>query len=420
MLLAVQGAMAQTAAPSVELYGTIDLALGHVAHSLSTDGNYANTINAYNASAVAKVPNSVTGMINGGIDSSRWGLRGGEDLGGGFKVFYTLESGFNPQTGVLSNSAASLASNSPNSTTVSSNGSQNGQLFNRQASVGLADDKLGSIAFGRVYNTIYDVAVDYDPLYRSQTFSVLGESSAIGGGGGISENARLDNSVKYKVKLGSVNVGALYKFGGVAGNASAGSGYVLNVGYDEGPFGIQGVYEAFTDSLKGATSSVAGEVGVTNYDETAFIVAAKYRFGQATLKGGYESYTLKVPSDPVAAIGATYYGYTIASAANFSGANQTTAIWFIGGDYGFTPAINLALGVYDQNPKASSDGKQLDGNIYSYAALLDYHFSKRTDVYSGWLYSSYKGANYSAPFIKTAGGDNASNYIFAFGIRTKF
>ncbi len=98
-------------------------------------------------------------------------------------------------------------------------------------------------------------------------------------------------------------------------------------------------------------------------------------------------------------------------AANFSAADQTTDVWFFGGDYNFTPALNLAVGFYDQNPKASSDNKQLDGNIYTYSALLDYHFSKRTDVYGGIMYSQYKGANYSAPFVS----DNSTNYVTAFG-----
>jgi predicted porin len=117
MLLAANGTFAQTAGQSsVELYGIIDVAVGRVANSLSTDPNYGNTINAYSATK-ATVNNSVTGLINGGIQASRWGIRGTEDLGGGVKAFYTLESGFNAQDGALSNAAASLAANSPKATT---------------------------------------------------------------------------------------------------------------------------------------------------------------------------------------------------------------------------------------------------------------------------------------------------------------
>jgi predicted porin len=287
----------------------------------------------------------------------------------------------------------------------------------------LSDKTLGTVTFGRTYNLIYDVVADYDPVQQAQTFSPLGASNSIGGGGGLSEDTRVDNSIKYRNKFGDVNVGALYKFGGIAGNTSAQSAYALNVGYESGPFGIQGVYEEFTDALKGASSTVAATPGinVTNYNTSAYFIAAKYSFGQATVRGGYESFTLKAPSDTLASIGVTsYYGYAIANlaaaSANFTSAEQTTDVWFIGGDYNFTPALNLAVGFYDQNPKASSDSKQLNGNIYSYSALLDYHFSKRTDVYGGVLYSQYKGADYTAPFA----ADNGNNYVVALGIRTKF
>jgi len=421
LLLSANGAFAQSINnSSVELYGILDVAVGRVADSLSTSGDYGSTVNAYQATK-ATVNNSVTGMINGGIQASRWGIRGSEDLGGGLQAFYTLESGFNGQDGALSNSAASLAQNSPKASSVSSDGSLDGQLFNRQAFVGISDSRFGSVAFGRNYNPIYNAVTDYDPVQQAQLFSPLGASNSIGGGGGVSENARLDDSINYKNKFGPVSVGLLYKLGGVAGNNAAQSGYALNLGYEQGPFSVEGVYEAFTDVLKASTSTVAGDINVTNYNTTAYFVAAKYVFGQATLKGGYESYTLKAPSDSLVSLGVTtLFGYSLGNAtsasANFSSADQTTDLWFIGGDYNFTPAIDLSIGFYDQNPKASSDLKQLNGNIYSYSALLDYHFTKRTDVYTGFLYSQYKGADYSAPFAV----DNSNNSVFAVGIRTKF
>ena len=420
MLVAANSAFAQTSGSSVELYGILDVAVGHVENSLTADGNFPNTVSVLSATSATGVPNSVTGMINGGIQGSRWGIRGSEDLGGGLKAIFTLESGFNGQDGVVSNAAASLAANpSKGVTTTSSNSSLDGQLFNRQAWVGLSDASLGTITFGRNYNPIYDIAVDYDPVQDAQLFSPLGVSSTIGGGGGVSEDTRLDNSIKYKNTIGAFNFGGLYKLGGVAGSTSAESGYVLNLGYEDGPFGIKAAYSNFTDALKtGATAgTVGGTVSATNYDATAFFIAAKYNFGNFNLKGGYETYTLKAPSDLLTTANvSSVFGYTLSALTNFASADQTTDVWFVGGDYSFTPALNLALGFYDQNPKQSNDLKQHDGNIYSYSALLDYHFTKRTDVYTGWLYSQYKGDQYTLPVAN----DNSSNYVFAVGIRTKF
>jgi predicted porin len=431
LMLASGGAFAQSAGTSsVELYGILDAAVGHIDYSLSGDSNFPATVNPVSATKSASVTNSVNGMFNGGIQDSRWGIRGSEDLGGGMKAFFTLESGFNIGSGSLNNGAAALANNSPKASTVSANTSLDGQLFNRQAFVGLSMDGAGSLAFGRNYAPFFDILVNYDPVQLAQLFSPLGFSGTIGGGGGISEDTRIDNSIKYKNKIGDVNFGALYKVGGVSGSSSANSAFTANVGYEAAGFGIQAAYEQFTDGMKTSTSAVAGEINVTTYDTTAWLLAAKYNFGDFTVRGGYETYTLKKPSDSFASLGLTsLYGYTVANAgaasATFSGADQTTDVWFIGGDWNITPALNLALGFYDQNAKRSDDyvanatnptpkTGQADGNIYSYSALLDYHFSKRSDVYAGVMYSQYKGDQWSSAVY------NDSNYIAAVGIRHKF
>jgi len=428
LLLATNGAFAQSAGTnSVEVYGVIDAAVGHMEYSLSADSNFPATVNPLSATKTT-VNSAVNGMFNGGIQDSRWGIRGSEDLGGGMKAFFTLESGFNVNSGALNNGTAALASNSPAAHTVSANTSLNGQLFSRQAFVGLSDATLGSIAVGRNYAPFFDIAVGYDPVQDAQLFSPLGFSGTLGGGGGVSEDTRVDNSVKYKNKIGDVNVSLLYKFGGTAGNSSAQSGFAGQVGYEAGPLGIQVAYEQFTDALKTTNSTVAGDIGVTDYDTTAWMIAGKYSFGDLTIRGGYETYTLKSPSDSMAALGLTsLYGYPIdpAKAVTFSQADQKTDIWFIGGDFNFSPSLNLALGFYDQNPKQSDDYVpvttstlpkvgQATGNIYSYSALLDYHFTKRTDVYAGLMYSQYKGDNYPSSVY------NSSNYITAIGLRTKF
>jgi GBP family porin len=421
MLLAANGAFAQTASStSVELYGILDVAVGRVENSLNTDPNFPASVNPVSATSSAKIQNSVTGMFNGGISDSRWGIRGSEDLGGGMKAVFTLESGINLPSGNLNNGTDYLASNSPNATSAGANTSLNGQLFNRQAFAGLSDAKLGTITFGRNYAPIFDICVNYDPVQNAQLFSPLGFSGAYGGGGGVSEDTRIDNSVKYKNTIGAINVGALYKFGGIAGSNSAQSGYALNAGYDDGAFGVQAAYESFKDALKTGVSTVAGDISLTNYDTSAYFIAAKYQFGPATVKGGFESYKLKQASDMVNAgagsiIVNSLYNYPVASTVNYGySANQpdlTTDLWFVGGDYNFSQALNLALGFYDVKPQ--SGGAQDDGgNAFYYSALVDYHFSKRTDVYAGYMFSQYKGSTYHV--------DNADNYITAVGIRTKF
>ena len=65
-------------------------------------------------------------LDSGTLYGNRWGVRGTEDLGGGLKSLFTLESGF-----ALNNGASA----------------QGGLLFGRQSFVGLHDD-FGTLTLG--------------------------------------------------------------------------------------------------------------------------------------------------------------------------------------------------------------------------------------------------------------------------------
>jgi predicted porin len=74
---------------SVTLYGLLDEGI-----------NYVNNVQTAQAGA----PNGRTGasqfaMTSGVMQASRWGLRGTEDLGGGYKAIFVIENGFDVGTG---------------------------------------------------------------------------------------------------------------------------------------------------------------------------------------------------------------------------------------------------------------------------------------------------------------------------------
>lgn len=409
----------------VEVYGILDAAVGHVQHSLSVDPQFPGSVNPISPVKIKGTPSSVTGVFNGGISDSRIGVKGGMDLGNDMKAFFTLEEGINLPTGQANDAAAALASNAGpagSATTASANSSLNGQFFNRLAFVGLSDGQLGSVALGRNDAPMYDIAKKYDPVQNADLLGPLGFSGSIGGGGGVSENKRIDSSLKYTNKIGPVNFGALYKFGGIAGAASAGSGFTLNGGYEEGNFGVQAAYQTFKDAVKGASGTVANTVAVTVLDTKAFMIAARYNFGAATAKIGYETYTLSAPSktlNTAAPFGFSYYGQTIdptpgKGVTNFSSAPQTTNLGWVGGDYNFTEKFNLAAGLYDISLQQSGDSKQLSGDQRILSLLADYHFTKSFDAYAGLMYSSFSGDQYpSATYYQ-------SNSIVAAGVRFKF
>uniref|UniRef100_UPI00131C3FC8 porin n=1 Tax=Burkholderia sp. S171 TaxID=1641860 RepID=UPI00131C3FC8 len=99
---------------SVTLYGIIDEGL-----------NYTNNVGGQKAYQ----------MESGYAYGSRWGLKGSEDLGGGMKAVFTLENGFDLNTG---------------------NSNQGGRMFGRQALVGIDAGTYGSFKMGRQYDSVVD------------------------------------------------------------------------------------------------------------------------------------------------------------------------------------------------------------------------------------------------------------------------
>lgn len=117
-VLAASGAvMAQS---SVTLYGLADL-------------------------AIVKDKGQSAAMKSGGVATSRWGIKGSEDLGGGLSATFRFEQGLDLTTGALK------SSNAP---------------FNRQANVGLSGG-FGAIKLGKVWNPYDDVAGAINPVFDS-------------------------------------------------------------------------------------------------------------------------------------------------------------------------------------------------------------------------------------------------------------
>jgi GBP family porin len=78
--VAASFATAANAQSSVTLYGLIDAGFTYVNNEVARN--------------VAKGSAAAFRLSSGNINGSRWGLRGTEDLGGGMKAIFTLESGF--------------------------------------------------------------------------------------------------------------------------------------------------------------------------------------------------------------------------------------------------------------------------------------------------------------------------------------
>ena len=457
--LAVSGAISGVAMAddsTLTLYGILDAAVGTAQHSFSVDPEFPASVVATQINAVSQTApknanaKGVNGMFNGGIQDSRWGLRGKEDLGDGLSAIFTLESGINLPTGQLNNADGALAL-SNGSSTAAANSSLSGQLFSRQAFFGLSDKDYGTLTFGRQYQPIYDILTTYDPVQYAQLFSPLGFSGSLGGGIGVSEDMRSDNTIKYGNKVGAFNFGGQYKLGGIAGHNGARSNYALRLGYEDGPFGVQAAYERITDGLTAANNgfSITGvtpavgaalpittpNLKVTNQNSIGYLLAAKYHIADGNIKAGYSSYTLGKPSDPFASLNITnLYNEPIGASSDLK-ADRKTRIYYLGGDYNFMPKFNLAAGYYSVQLDKSADNGQLEGQQQYFSLLADYNLSKRTDVYAGAMYQKLSGNNYPGSSADAANlnaankgslgnaavaADYQSNKILAIGLRHKF
>ena len=412
--------------PMVTLYGIADVGIAHAAATLPVSNSFPSSMKpdtqpAYKAGSYDGTKGA-TGMINGGMQDSRWGIKANLDIGESRKAIVVLESGFNLTSGQLNDAGSSLITGSNN---VNGNSSLNGQLFGRQAYLGVSDPTNGTISFGRQYNFIYDVLTTYDPGMKSDLYSPLGLSGTVGGGGGMSEDSRLDNSIKYKNKFEDFNYGAIYKMGGT--NAAVPTyGTALNVGYEKGPYGVQVTYDNFKDATK------FDGTAVKLYNTESWMLVAKYKVTkEATIKAGVEYYTLSTPKDLAATFtsGMNYYGNSVSSAnvkngVAAGGASQKTSITFVGGDYDINEKTKIAIAQYLIQPQSniSNGGSQYSGTISWTTLIADYRINKYFDAYAAAAFVRFTGDNYdnSVNTALTATSYKNSNTVFGAGLRLKF
>ncbi|WCM24803.1 porin [Paraburkholderia bryophila] len=193
-----------SAQSSVTLYGIVT---GNVTYS-----NNAQTA-ATSASGKPKGGAQVAQLDGGssGLSSSRWGLTGAEDLGGGLKAIFKLESGFSVNSGVLG---------------------QGGTEFGRQAWVGFTADKYGTFTLGRQADTSVEFI---SPLLAGWYWGNLAIHPA--DYDNLNFTHRINNTVKYlSDSFGGFRFGALYSLGGVAGNVTQNQFWSTGLSYTGGGF----------------------------------------------------------------------------------------------------------------------------------------------------------------------------------------
>jgi GBP family porin len=181
---------AAAAQSSVTLYGILDAGLRYQTASLQ--GQSASNL----------------GAAYGVQSGNRFGLRGVEDIGGGNRVTFVLESGFELGNGTTG---------------------QANRLFGRQAYLGVENNAWGLARIGRQYNMASDYFGAIDPF--SQGFG----QANIGAAFGAANTLRMSNAIKYQSPtMSGFKVGVAYSFAnGMSNTAIEGNRAVVGTtGYN--------------------------------------------------------------------------------------------------------------------------------------------------------------------------------------------
>ena len=373
-------ASAAHAQSSVTLYGLIDAGISYVNNSKTATGH-----------------DNLVKYDDGVAQGSRWGLRGTEDLGGGLKALFVLENGFNSGNGTLG---------------------QGGALFGRQAYVGLSQNNVGSLTFGRQYSFSTD--------YLGGNYSTGGQTVAGNYAYHINDvdqltSSRINNAVKFSsANFAGLTFGAMYGFSNQAGAfagapatgttaapvAGSSRAYSLGVNYANGPFGIGAAYTDIrypSQATPAFSTSIANVTTGSVRDLRTFGVGGRYSIGAATM----------------------WALYTNTHFTPITGGSTTFAAYEAGAKYAFTPALTAGAGYTYMHLSGAKTGHWNQADL-----SVDYALSKRTDVYALGIYQIASGRNgtqdlqaqigSSTSYFNTSGTGSDNQLAFRVGIRHKF
>lgn len=349
--VAVLGAAAFSAqAADVQLYGVIDYGFQY---SEKDDG-------------ISKATHNFD-MKSGINSASRFGLKGVEDLGNGYKVGFVLENGFNADDGTLGNSD---------------------RLFDREAHLFVASN-WGQLGFGRVGqlvsgNGTYGIFGGSVSPFSTGWGNVYGHKAVMAGSFG-----RLDNSLTYKSPaFAGVTAFAQYSFDtdskadndsrddetldkvqhGREGSASVNREWALGATFNAGNLNLVGVVtQTNLASNWGKIDNVGEAYSEKKDDPLTVSLGGNYDFGVAKLFVATQYF-----KDAKLNVGALQSG----QATTFDG-------------YGLQVGVNVpafggnakaALGYMDGEDQ--SDAKK-DMSRVNFSVGYDYPLSKRTFLYTG-------------------------------------
>ena len=351
------------------LLGIPALLLAGVAHAQSSVTLYGLIDEGLNFTSNAQGHSAIQ-MKSGDTFGSRWGLRGSEDLGGGYRAIFLLENGFDVNNGKLG---------------------QGQREFGRQAYVGIASDQYGTLTLGR----------QYDPTVDANGFGAI--TAAGNWAGDINahpfdnDNAdldfRVDNAVKYvSPTYRGLTAEGMYAFSNQAGGFSNNRLWGGSLNYQNGGLTMAVSYLKINNPGKTSSGAVSDDALFTGSSEQNIGAGVSYKFDK-TLVG--LTYSHVDVYDPTAN---AYFTSTGTQPAGGTWNSWKFDNFEINGQYYFRPDFWLGAAYTFSQAQLHSTVGSFNPKWHQIGLMLDYDLSKRTSLYLQGTYQHVVSAHTGTEF----------------------
>lgn len=346
--LALVASGASFAQSNVKVYGLLDAGFGSIKSAHATGATQAS-------------PSVESGLMT----TSFIGFAGSEDLGGGLKAEFAIESFLGVDDGAyLSNNA--------------------GNFWGRASNVALSGG-FGKVALGQYDNPLFTFGYTYNPFGSSMAFSptmrhynylgASGKQTQGITGAGVGFDTGWVNSITYETPSMSGFSGIVQYAPKETASSAAGvkNSYALGGTYAAGPLSASLVY---------VSAGIGGNAGAYSAEEKVWALGASYDFGMA--KGFFQYTNIKDTTN-----------------------TNKDKVWQLGVSVpvGSTGSVLASYG--QLKDKATGATTSQSDKVLSLA--YDHTLSKRTDAYVGLMHNSQSNTT-----------NDKSGTSFAVGIRHNF
>ncbi|SAL75256.1 porin [Caballeronia peredens] len=342
--------------------------------------------------------NSALTLSSGNIAGSRFGIKGSEDVGSGYRVIFQLENGFDLNSGMLA---------------------QRSRMFGRQAFVGVQSDRYGQITFGRQYDP------SVDALGAASLTGTLKWAGDIATHPFDNDNAdwsfRVNNAVKYVTpSYRGLTAEAMYAFANEAEGFARNRLWGATLNYHAG--NVTAAVSYLKMNMPGASTSGAISTGelFAGASQQNIVTSFNYRFTNVAVGAVWSHVEVSEPTSNVwvenskLPSGRSWDSWKFNN-VEINAQYYFTARFWLSAAYTFTIA-HLSAGNESYVPKWHQLG-----------LMLDYDISKRTSIYAQAAFqhvvSAHTGTSFDNARIVDASSGPASGVnqaVYRLGIMHTF